>query len=380
MTESDNTAAPNETALRALTLALRSEEEAVRLSALADMDPAALGQTGASGLRLLIDSMGDESYRVRKQAARLAALFPDPPLAASLLVEALAEPEDVGRRNAALEAVVRLGSPCVPPLLSALSGKPEHRKVLLDALGAIADVRAVPAMQAGLLDEDPNVRAASAEGLAQIKDSVVVPILRQVISAEPDRVVRLAALQGLNRHKVALPLAEVEPFLDEVVLRPSALLLLGFTGEPSAASALLSALLDRAPGAREAAMAGLCHLYRGLADPTKRAEIGASLRSLSELSIRSMIRALLEASPDARSAAAVLLGVSRHPEAIRPLILALLDHHKDVAAAALSAILDLGAEAKSPLQAMHDSLPEGGAERATIRQALSAFAAHQTAP
>ena len=52
---------------------------------------------------------GDDSWRVRKEAALRAASWADP-TGDRELMETLAEPENLGRRNAAVEALVRLGA------------------------------------------------------------------------------------------------------------------------------------------------------------------------------------------------------------------------------------------------------------------------------
>ena len=64
----------------------------------------------ADTLDFLVEAMGDPSWRVRKEAAARAAAFGDPKLAAEVLAAALAEPENVGRRNAVVEALVGLGA------------------------------------------------------------------------------------------------------------------------------------------------------------------------------------------------------------------------------------------------------------------------------
>ena len=118
-------------------------------------------------LLLLIEVMGDDDFRIRKEALEAALCWPDPLVVVERLVEALGEPDNIGRRNAAVEAVTRLQGVAVEPLLRALASLPEHRKVLVDVLGAIGDRRAAPALTAALGDSDPNVRAAAAEAVRE---------------------------------------------------------------------------------------------------------------------------------------------------------------------------------------------------------------------
>jgi len=85
---------------------------------------------------LLVRALGDEDWRVRKEAARVAVevavpwgLLPD-------LVDAIVQGENVGLRNAALEALERLGPRAANALLVALPRVPDGaRKFLVVALG-----------------------------------------------------------------------------------------------------------------------------------------------------------------------------------------------------------------------------------------------------
>src|SRR5438105_1676853 len=99
------------------------------------------------------------------------------------------------------------------PLLRALHGAPEHRKVLIDVVGALRDERAAPVLRQALGDENPNVRASAAEGLAGLSAREAVPALQQALFADQDMVVALAALEGLVAHDVALPVQRLSPLL-----------------------------------------------------------------------------------------------------------------------------------------------------------------------
>src|SRR6185437_3676274 len=107
-------------------------------------------------------------WSVRKEAAARAAAFGDATLAAEVLAAALAEPENVGRRNAVVEALVGLGPQAVPALVEALAKRPEHRKLIADALGLIGDLRAGAPLAPLIDDADANVRVAAAEALGRI--------------------------------------------------------------------------------------------------------------------------------------------------------------------------------------------------------------------
>lgn len=314
-------------------------------------------------LLLLIEVMGDDDFRIRKEALEAALCWPDPLVVVERLVEALGEPDNIGRRNAAVEAVTRLQGVAVEPLLRALASLPEHRKVLVDVLGAIGDRRAAPALTAVLGDSDPNVRAAAAEAIGNLSVEEVAPALSQALD-DSDQIIVLGALEGLNRHRVALPLARLLPLLDKVALRPAVLNALSRTQDVAALPLLLQGLTDRARGAREAALRGVVRLHDEHPDEQVRTAVVRAVAALPEPTVRSSVRALLEAEPPARAAAALLLGWSGRRDVIRPLVLALGDSHPEVAQAAGRAVAALGGPA---LESLCELCPElDGRHRAAI--------------
>lgn len=334
--------------LAQLAAVFRDGEEEDRLSTVQKLsqEPEDLGERRAV-LALLIEVMGDDSWQVRKEAVNVVLQWPDVTLLASTLVDAMSEPDNIGRRNAVIEGVMRLGPICIDPLLTALSHKPEHRKVLVDVLGTYGDTRVIPALGQALLDEDANVRAAAMEQLASFSSEEVVPALRAALRS-PDMLVALAALDGLNRQHIVLPVAEVLPLREAVALRPAMMTSLGYSKDAAAVPVLIDGLLDKARGAREAALVALYRLYQQLDDAGKKLVIESAKR-LDEMAVRSSLRALLEATPPVRQATAALLGWTGRREMLRPLVLALGDADRNVGETTGQAILQMGVEAISVL-------------------------------
>jgi len=334
--------------LAQLAAVFRDGEEEDRLSTVQKLsrEPEDLGERRAV-LALLVEVMGDDSWQVRKEAVNAALQWADTTLLASTLVDAMSEPDNIGRRNAVIEGVMKLGPICIDPLLAALAQKPEHRKVLVDVLGTYGDTRVIPALGQALLDEDANVRAAAMEQLASFSSEEVVPALRAALRS-PDMLVALAALDGLNRQHIVLPIAEVLPLREAVALRPAMMTSLGYSKDAAAVPVLIDGLLDKARGAREAALVALYRLYRLLDDAGKKQVIDSAKR-LDEMAVRSSLRALLEATPPVRQATAALLGWTGRREMLRPLVLALGDADKSVSETTGQAILQMGVEAISVL-------------------------------
>ena len=154
------------------------------------------------------------------------------------------EPDNIGRRNAVIEAVMRLGAVCIDPLLNHLKQKPEHRKVLVDVLGTFGDPRVIPTLGETLLDDDANVRIASMEQLASFTGEEVLPALRGALKST-DTLVVLAALDGLNRQRDKLSVVGLTPLLSEVTLRPALMTALGHTEDAAAIPALIEGLIEK---------------------------------------------------------------------------------------------------------------------------------------
>ena len=298
-------------------------------------------------LDTLILVMGDDSWQVRKEAVAAVLSWTDAELLAERLVDAMSEPEDIGRRNAVIEAVMKLGAVTIDPLLRALGKKPDYRKVLVDVLGTFGDTRVIPALGESLLDEDANVRAAAMEQLASFHSHEVVPALRQALRSQ-DLLVVLAALDGLNRQKVALPLSELLPMTEQTVLRPALMTALGHSQDAGAVPALVAGLIEKARGAREAALVGLYRLYNSV-DSSGQHTIEAAAQKLDEIAVRSSLRALMEATPPVRQATAALIGWTGRREMLRPLLLGLGDVDASVVEATGRAILQMGDAALTAL-------------------------------
>jgi HEAT repeat protein len=330
---------------------LSSDEEEIRRGAVARLRPPANPAESAAALALLVEAMGDTSWRVRKEAAARTAAWGDPTAAASVLATALAEPENVGRRNAVVEALVGLGALAVPALLESLARRPDHRKLLADALGLIGDLRAGAALAPFIDDTDANVRVAVAEALGRIGGSAARAALTKALG-RGELLLSQAALEGLNRLGAVLERRDLEKLLTTPTLRAAALEALGRTGEPAALSVVVAALGDSARSSGEAAMRALAELYRRF-DAAGREAVTAELQARRD-AFATLTTALLEATLGTQRDAALLLGLTKRPEAARPLVLALAD--RDLRDAAMQALAAIGAPAAETLAALAPDL------------------------
>lgn len=292
-------------------------------------------------------SLGDLSWRVRKAAIEALGCCPEPARAASLLIEGLADGENSGRRNAALEALVRCGRPVVPALIEVI-GHPDIdvRKSVIDALAGIADPGSAEAVARILGDEDANVRAAAADALGAIGWPQSAGALRKSLRDDPERLVRLSALCALAQMECTVPVHTLEPALDDTLLKPAALALLGFAEEPAASEILLKALGSSSASCRHAAIEALLHQLshadadgmqrlaeraRGVAAATPELLVdAASWLTTAALPVRMILVQFLGVL-QGEAVVVPLLRAGRDPELAGPVIETLLSFGRGVA-------------------------------------------------
>ncbi|MEZ4370502.1 MAG: HEAT repeat domain-containing protein [Polyangiaceae bacterium] len=200
---------------------------------------------GSDRVRLLLQALGDSDWRVRKEAVAVAGRLAPNADSLNALVAALQPGENVGLRNAAVEALSRYGEPAVSALNQTLpSLDADGRKLAAEALAMTGSAGALVGLEQLLEDDDPNVRAAAVEAIAGIGTASIekaVELLESCLTSE-DQFMRLAALDGLNRLGVVLRFEQVEALLSDRVLARSALIAAGRCQDPRAALPLVSAL------------------------------------------------------------------------------------------------------------------------------------------
>jgi HEAT repeat protein len=316
-------------------------EERERVSVLRDLtsedeDVRRLAVERAFGLRAeevvprLVERLGDVSWRVRKSAVERLGAWPDGDAIARALIEALADGDNPGRRNAAVDALVRSGSTAVPRLLATVStGDVDVRKFVVDVLAGIGDPRALPVLIELLADEDANVSAAAADALGAIGGGEATQALCDTAADDrQDDLVRYSALCSLAALGVVVPASQLQGALASPVLRPAALDVLGGADDDrEARNLLLKALEDSGRTSREAAMRALLSLLSRVGEQECE-EIAGQIREVGRGApaiVSNAIERLSEADLATRLVLVQFLGLLRAPEAPVPLLLAAAD-------------------------------------------------------
>jgi HEAT repeat protein len=223
---------------RQLTADLDSNDEAVRLRAAKHLADA--GE--APGL--LANALTDESWRVRRIAAKGMADVGGRDVV-DTLIEALREHHrDPALLNAALTALAQTRDDVAMSITALLDlDDAEVRTYALLALGLVGDLRAVPAVMARLEDADVNVRFHAIEALGRLGDRSAADAIAAVAESR-DFFLAFAALDALAAIGEPAVAPRLIPLLEDEMLRPAAAACLGALGAEDVAIPLAS-LIER---------------------------------------------------------------------------------------------------------------------------------------
>jgi len=310
---------------------LHSSQEEERLQGLKS-----LGRKGIeSEIGLICQALGDESWRVRKEAVSLFLASPRAADLAGEVIELLHAQDNAGLRNAAVDILVQLGALAVPLLQEELSCTDHDvRKFVLDILGDIGDLNCVKSMLPALSDPDENVRAAAAENLGKLRAAEAVPVLLDAMG-HADLWMRFTILEALARIGQGVPVARLLDLAAERLLRKALFDCLGRVGGIDAIPVLISGLTDDMRNVREAAIVALDRIAETAPETMDRA-----MSALTGTPAAEAVASSLEASDIslARAAVRVLRGIGDVRYALNLLTLFENEQLRDEAAAALIAM------------------------------------------
>jgi HEAT repeat protein len=329
---------------------------------------------GPEAPELLLHALGDDDWRVRKEGATVAPVLERREEVVAALVAALQDTVNIGLRNAAVEALVAIGTDSVSATIDALSRlDADARKLAVEVLGGVVDVRGTAALARALGDDDANVRVAAAEALGNAafageasRELATQALVSALTTSET--FLKIAVLDSLARLEAQLPWRVFEEYAADPLLRRYAIA--GATGsrEPDAVRALAHATGDESPTiAREALVA----LGEIVAAGMQEDELLACARVAFGSAVRGHAiarRAARDAEDTrARGAALLALGLLSAPVDVPALVDALGDD--DVAERADSALRLFG---PAVLQSM---LAVAGGSKPTVRAAALSLAA-----
>lgn len=297
---------------------------------------------------LAFAALGDESWRVRKEAVDLILSYSPGTALAKDLISLLSIQGNAGLRNSVVEVLQTLGSPVLPELVETLGHEdPGIRKFIVDIMGGIGDPSVVPELSAILHDQDPNVAAAAAESLGIIGDEKALPHLLEALSRD-DLLIRYAVLEALVKIGRPVPLDVITPLSANPLLKKALYECIGIVGDSGAAALLAEGLRDRARNVREAALVALQSLRSRSGRQDLDGRIDPCLRLLAGTDAVEYLMAMRESSDRRiRSAAISILGAVGDIRALEVFIREYRD--ENMQAVSLKALRDMGPRAGAGL-------------------------------
>jgi HEAT repeat protein len=310
---------------------------------------------GRAAPELLLCALGDDDWRVRKEATLVAPGLEHREEVVATLVAALEDTVNIGLRNAAVESLVAIGPDAVSATIAALDRlDADARKLAVEVLGGVPDSRGTAALSRALQDEDANVRVTAAEALGKAalageeSRELATESLVAALGAS-DVFLKMAVLDSLARLETRLPWSLFAPYVDDPLLRRYAIAAASGSLEPPAVRALALATGDASPTIAREALVSLGEVIAGPADAEllecARAAIGAT-----EAGQSCARRAAGQADdPSARGGGLLVLGLLGETADVPALVNALGDD--DVAERADLAVRLFGPSAVRPLLA-----------------------------
>lgn len=293
---------------------------------------------------LLFTAMGDDSWRVRKEAVeRFVAARPDEASIAGLL-ELLRNDDNAGLRNSAAEAITRLDTRAADYLIRLThDADADVRKFVIDVMGTIASPLFLSTLLSSLNDPDVNVASAAAEHLGHIGDAAAIPGLIRSIIANPSHFFRFNALVALGKLSSHMPVPqEIISLAEQDTLRKSVYECLGSIGDHNSAPILLQGFTSRHKSQRKAAITSWYRIF-SRSSVTVRLSMEESFLCLKgDETLQTLIDSFDLGEPELAEAVTVLLGIVGDTRGAATLLTACTDER--LAGSALSSFKRLGTE------------------------------------
>jgi len=233
---------------------LADTSEEVRYAAVKD-----LSRSNVIGaVPLLMQAVGDSSYRVREEALHGICSFPSETMFPRL--EAfLRNHENANNRNAAIEAFPRYGEQATPYLLQLLKDYDEEVRIFSAVmLGRVNDPLAVSGLIEALNDPEENVRHAAAESLGELGDARAVKPLIDCL--RKDFWVQYAAVVALGQIGDPQATPALISLLEDEMLQQAVVEALGKIGDISTIPVLADMLSKNESQLRNDIIAALVNI------------------------------------------------------------------------------------------------------------------------
>jgi HEAT repeat protein len=199
----------------------------------------------ADRIDALLLGLGDDDWRVRKEAVSVTLEIGPGADLLDALVATFSRSDNVGLRNAVTEALGGFGRASVERLTLEMAVlDADGRKLVAEALGRTGHFTAIAPLSRLLADGDPNVRVAALESIGCVgatRVELVQQLLEQAL-ASASQLEQLAALEAINALGIVLSWEQLRDAIQDPVLERAALMAAARSADKSAAEPLVAAL------------------------------------------------------------------------------------------------------------------------------------------
>jgi HEAT repeat protein len=309
------------------------------------------GRKESACIPLLLEAMTDVSWRVRKSAVDI--LFEEFALEQYIngLIGLLYIEDNAGARNAAIEALIKLGRKATVHLVEGFkTANRDVRKFIIDVLGEQMDSRSLPLMLEALKDEDENVRATAVEHLGKAGELSVVDALIEILDSG-DLWTAYPAADALGRigNRKAVP--HLLTALKHKPLREPVLKALGMLADPLTLEHIVMLLQDTSKNIQEHALRTIEKMYH---NGVKAEEITAELkRILGDRAMEVLVTHAWSTKREVRISAILLLGLMKDEAAYGPLLD--MSHEEEFADDVKRAFVFIGKDRPESLLTLFDT-------------------------
>jgi len=327
--------------LRTASDLLQEGSEEVRYHAVRDLSR--VNSMGA--IPLLMEAVGDESYRIREEALQGICAFPCEVIFPRL-ESFLRDHDNANLRTAAMEAFPRYGREAVLYLTRLLKDYDEEvRTFSAVMLGEVADPLSVEGLIEALRDRDENVRHSAAESLGKIRDHRAVKPLMWCL--EDDFWVQYPAVIALGDIGDPLAVPSLVRLLEDEMLRQPVIEALGKIGDPSVVPTLAEILSQSDPTVRNDTIAALVRIHSRshdspVVEEMQQSQAVKNVMRNGEL-IEHLLGSLSESEGELRKNAVIALGWFKEKRAVGKLVQLLSDY--DLEEYVVGSLASIGKEA-----------------------------------
>ncbi|HEY8561033.1 MAG TPA: HEAT repeat domain-containing protein [Pyrinomonadaceae bacterium] len=347
---------------------LKNSDETVRLEAakaLSEKPDNLVEETAAP----LIDALGDENWRVRRELVDGLARRAAPDAIAALLRAMKDNHFDFGVLNSALQVLQATSVRTTETLIEFLRCDDEDLRMQAAlTLGEQRDAQAIPALVAALGDENVNVRYHSIEALGKMKTPRAVEPLLEIAESR-DFFLSFAALDALREIADEAAAPRILPLLNDDFLREAAVETFGAIGDEGTVVPLVHLLNEEKATAAAVAQALAAIAARRAADPAKSAAIIESARAAIDAAGKSNLRGALASARAGELAPLIRVAGWFDDASLREKLAALLED-ENAADEAARALMRQGAAAVDLLIEKFGDVAADGEVRRTIARLL----------